>query len=94
MQQGARLIHLHSVVLSMARPALPGVVVMELKDHLNNVYMDIVFDLSMNGFYPLDMVINSGLIKLELTNSAAIAGSVFMTVQYQYISDKPFKLQK
>jgi hypothetical protein len=87
MKYGARLIHLHSFIIDFG--ALSAVLTCKLIDNFGNVILSTHKTPAMTGIFPIDFIINSGQIKLQLIFSAPLDKfEILATAQYQYITDK------
>lgn len=81
--KGAMLIHLHSVVFNIKNTVLAGS--FNLTDNYGSILMRLNRQVSMNGLYYFDYVINAPQIKLTLVGSNTIVDFLDITAQYQYV---------
>lgn len=87
MKYGARLIHLHTFIIDFG--ALSAALTCKLVDNFGNVILITQKTPAMTGIFPIEFIINSGQIKLQLLFSAPLDKfDILATAQFQYITDK------
>lgn len=87
MKYGARLIHLHSFIIDFG--VLDLTIPIKLIDNFSNVIVSTIKTPAMTGIFPIDFIINSGQIKLQIIFGAPLdKKDILATAQYQYITDK------
>jgi len=91
MNSGARLIQLHNIIIDCGSNEIANAT---LKDNYGNVIMHFNKHISMSGIYPMNFIINSGLVKLTILFTAGVKPDFFATCMYQYIMDEETKGKK